>query len=154
MNTLKQAVEYVYNYMKDYEAENTDLLDQNALYDMMEEMLLEAVDGVLSDDDMKTWISSKDDSYLDKILNERLDHYSGRGVKVTKVQDDTWTQMNIVYDPSHPDADENGYVTYPNVNTVTEMTNLIDASRSYEANATAFNASKNLATRGLEIGNG
>ena len=72
MNTLKQAVEYVYNYMKDYEAENTDLLDQNALYDMMEEMLLEAVDGVLSDDDMKTWISSKDDTYLDKILNERL----------------------------------------------------------------------------------
>jgi flagellar basal-body rod protein FlgC len=87
-----------------------------------------------------------------RILNERLDHYSGRGVKVTTVQDDTWTQMNIVYDPSHPDADENGYVTYPNVNTVTEMTNLIDASRSYEANATAFNASKNLATRGLELG--
>lgn len=89
-----------------------------------------------------------------RILNERLDHYSGRGVKVTTVQDDTWTQMNIVYDPSHPDADANGYVTYPNVNTVTEMTNLIDASRSYEANATAFNASKNLATRGLELGQG
>ncbi len=89
-----------------------------------------------------------------RILNERLDHYSGRGVKVSRVQDDTWTQMNIVYDPSHPDADENGYVTYPNVNTVTEMTNLIDASRSYEANATAFNASKNLATRGLELGSG
>ena len=86
-----------------------------------------------------------------RILNERLDHYSGNGVKVTTVQDDTWTQMNVVYDPSHPDADENGYVTYPNVNTVTEMTNLIDASRSYEANATAFNASKNIATRGLEI---
>lgn len=72
MNTLKQAVEYVYNYMKDYEAENTDLLDQNALYDMMEEMLLEAVEWVLSDDDMKIWISSKDDTYLDKILSERL----------------------------------------------------------------------------------
>lgn len=72
MNTLKQAVEYVYNYMKDYEAENTDLLDQNALYDMMEEMLLEAVDWILSDEDMQTWISSKDDTYLDKILNERL----------------------------------------------------------------------------------
>ena len=72
MNTLKQAVEYVYNYMKDYEAENTDLLDQNALYDMMEEMLLEAVEWVLSDEDMQTWISSKDDTYLDKILSERL----------------------------------------------------------------------------------
>ena len=62
--------------------------------------------------------------------------------------------MNIVYDPSHPDADANGYVTYPNVNTVTEMTNLIDASRSYEANATAFNASKAMATRGLSLGGG
>ena len=88
-----------------------------------------------------------------RILNERLDHYSGRGVKVVSVEDDSWTQMNIVYDPSHPDADENGYVTYPNVNTVTEMTNLIDASRSYEANVTAFNASKNIASRGLELGN-
>ena len=59
--------------------------------------------------------------------------------------------MNMVYDPSHPDADENGYVTYPNVSVVTEMTNLIDASRSYEANATAFNASESMAARGLEI---
>lgn len=90
---------------------------------------------------------------FDRIFREKLDQYRGRGVKVVQVQDDTWTQMNIVYDPSHPDADENGYVTYPNVNTVTEMTNLIDASRAYEANATAFNASKNLATRGLELGN-
>ena len=88
-----------------------------------------------------------------RILHDRLDQYSGRGVKVVQVQEDDWTQMNVVYDPAHPDADENGYVTYPNVNTVTEMTNLIDASRSYEANATAFNASKNLATRGLELGN-
>ena len=46
---------------------------------------------------------------------------------------------------------ENGYVTYPNVNIITEMTNLIDASRSYEANATAFNASKTIATKGLEM---
>ena len=89
-----------------------------------------------------------------RILHDRLDQYSGRGVKVVQVQEDTWTQMNILYEPAHPDADENGYVTYPNVNTVTEMTNLIDAQRSYEANATAFNASKNLATRGLELGQG
>ena len=56
------------------------------------------------------------------------------GVKVTSIYDDTSTDMNMVYDPSHPDADENGYVTYPNVNVVQEMTDLIDASRSYEAN--------------------
>ncbi len=46
----------------------------------------------------------------------------GNGVKVTAIVEDTWTDMIEVYDPSHPDADENGYVTYPNVNTVTEMT--------------------------------
>lgn len=76
---------------------------------------------------------------------------AGNGVKVTKVIEDTETPMNMVYDPSHPDADENGYVTYPNVNTVTEMTNLIDASRSYEANVTAFDAAKSMALKGLEI---
>lgn len=80
--------------------------------------------------------------------------YRRKGVKVGKVMEDNWTQMNMVYDPSHPDADENGYVLYPNVNIVTEMTNLIDASRSYEANATAFNASKSIAMKGLEMGNG
>jgi flagellar basal-body rod protein FlgC len=58
------------------------------------------------------------------------------------------------YDPSHPDADENGYVRYPNVNTVTEMTNLIDASRAYEANTTAFQAIKSMATSGISIGQG
>ena len=75
----------------------------------------------------------------------------GNGVKAIAVVKDTSTAMNIVYDPGHPDADENGYVTYPNVNTVTEMTNLIDASRSYEANVTAFQASKAMAVKGLEI---
>lgn len=77
--------------------------------------------------------------------------YRGQGVRIGKVMEDDWTQMNMVYDPSHPDADENGYVTYPNVNIVAEMTNLIDASRSYEANATAFNASKSIAVKGLEM---
>lgn len=84
-------------------------------------------------------------------LGQASNRYDGQGVRVRKVSEDTWTQMNMVYDPSHPDADENGYVTYPNVNIVTEMTNLIDASRSCEANATAFNASKSMAMKGLEI---
>ena len=57
------------------------------------------------------------------------------------------------YDPSNPDADENGYVSYPNVNTVTEMTNLIDATRSYQANVTAFNSLKAMAQQGITIGN-
>ena len=78
----------------------------------------------------------------------------GMGVKVGGVYEDTWTEMNMVYDPSHPDADENGYVTYPNVNTITEMTNLIDASRGYEANETVFEASKSMALKGLEMSQG
>lgn len=78
--------------------------------------------------------------------------YSGQGVKVTEVLEDNKTEMNMVYDPSHPDADEDGYVTYPNVSIITEMTNMIDASRAYEANATAFSASKSMALQGLQIG--
>ena len=76
----------------------------------------------------------------------------GNGVKVAEVKEDTETDLIMEYDPSNPDADENGYVSYPNVNTVTEMTNLIDATRAYEANATAFDASKNMALTGLSIG--
>ena len=87
-----------------------------------------------------------------RVLNKATDRYSGKGVKIDGVYEDTETQMNMVYDPSHPDADENGYVTYPNVNIITEMTNLIDASRSYEANATAFNSSKAIALQGLNLG--
>lgn len=77
----------------------------------------------------------------------------GTGVKVSAIAEDHVTAMKTVYDPSHPDADEEGYVTLPNVNTVTEMTNLIDATRSFEANITAFNATKNMALKGLELGN-
>ena len=87
---------------------------------------------------------------MDNVMNGSS--YSGEGVKVSGVYEDTVTEMNMVYDPSHPDADENGYVTYPNVNIITEMTNLIDATRSYEANATAFDASKSMALKGLELG--
>ena len=76
----------------------------------------------------------------------------GQGVKITKIIEDDETECRMVYDPSHPDADEKGYVTYPNVNTVTEMTDMIDASRSYEANVTAFNASKNMQLKALDIG--
>ena len=72
MNTLKETVDYVYNYIKDYENNQWEIVDQNVLYDMMEEMLLEAVEWTLSDDDMKTRVSNKDDNYLDKILNDKL----------------------------------------------------------------------------------
>ena len=76
----------------------------------------------------------------------------GDGVKVSRVFEDNTSEMKRVYDPSHPDADEDGYVWYPNVDIVTEMTNMIDSTRAYEANATAFTASKSMAMKGLNIG--
>lgn len=77
---------------------------------------------------------------------------TGNGVKVTNIVEDKDADMRKVFDPNHPDADEEGYVTYPNVNVVQEMTDLIDATRSYEANVTAFNATKNMALKALEVG--
>lgn len=90
------------------------------------------------------------DQTFGEVLHRSIGGVSN-GVKAVAITKDTDTDMNLVYDPSHPDADENGYVVYPNVNVVTEMVDLIDATRSYEANATAFEASKNLASAGLSL---
>ncbi|MBE6014513.1 MAG: flagellar basal body rod protein FlgC [Lachnospiraceae bacterium] len=90
-------------------------------------------------------------SHVLENVKER-DKLVGNGVKVRAVGEDYTSDFVMKYDPSHPDADENGYVRYPNVNIVTEMTNLIDASRSYEANVTAFNATKSMAVNGLGVG--
>ncbi|MCQ2506735.1 MAG: flagellar basal body rod protein FlgC [Lachnospiraceae bacterium] len=87
-----------------------------------------------------------------KRANLSINKSLGNGVKITGIVEDHVTALKKVYDPSHPDADEEGYVTYSNVDTVTEMTNLIGATRSYEANVTAFNATKNMALKGLELG--
>ncbi|MCR5797224.1 flagellar basal body rod protein FlgC [Eubacterium xylanophilum] len=76
--------------------------------------------------------------------------HTGKGVKVTQIVEDP-SPGNMVYDPSHPDANEDGYVVYPNVDTVTEMTNLIDATRAYEANVTVLNSTKSMALKALDI---
>ena len=101
-----------------------------------------------------TFAEKDKQTVFSRVLNGKMDKYTGTGVKVSGVYEDSQTPMNMVYDPAHPDADENGYVHYPNVNIITEMTNLIDASRSYEANATAFTASKQIALKGLDLGKG
>jgi len=59
----------------------------------------------------------------------------------------------LKYEPNHPDANEQGYVAYPDVNTVEEMANMISASRAYEANMSAFQTTKGMALKALEIGN-
>lgn len=73
------------------------------------------------------------------------------GVEVEQIIQDPGG-FKQVYNPSHPDANENGYVTMPNINTVQEMTDMMSATRSYEANITAFNAVKLMAMKALEIG--
>jgi flagellar basal-body rod protein FlgC len=72
------------------------------------------------------------------------------GVKVAGVVEDP-TPLRKVYDPGHPDADAQGYVTMPNVNTVTEMVDLIGASRAYEANVTAMQTAKSMFARTLDL---
>jgi flagellar basal-body rod protein FlgC len=59
-----------------------------------------------------------------------------------------------VYDPGHPDADASGFVSYPGVNPVSEMVQLITVTRAYEANVRAFNAARSMATKALEMGSG
>ncbi len=73
------------------------------------------------------------------------------GVRVVGIQKDP-SPPRMVYDPGHPDANAEGYVAYPNVNTVNEMVDMISATRAYEANITAFNATKSMALQALSIG--
>ena len=88
------------------------------------------------------------------LLDEYRERYKGNGVRVMRVSEDYETDFIMDYDPSNPDADENGYVSYPNVNTVTEMTNLIDATRAYQSNVTVFNSLKAMTQNAISIGNG
>jgi flagellar basal-body rod protein FlgC len=80
----------------------------------------------------------------------RDERFFGSGVRVDEIREDS-RPPKMVYDPSHPDADKNGYVAMPNINVVEEMTNMIAATRAYEANVTAFNASKSMYMQAMQI---
>lgn len=77
--------------------------------------------------------------------------YLGKGVKVSQIAEDP-SPFRKVYDPGHPDADADGYVEMPNIDVVTEMVNMISATRAYEANVTSINTTKSMAMKALEIG--
>lgn len=83
--------------------------------------------------------------------NSAVSDLNMRGVKVSQIVEDQ-TPGQKVYDPSHPDADKDGYVEYPNVNLVVEMTNMLSATRSYEANLSVIDMAKSTALKALEIG--
>ena len=76
--------------------------------------------------------------------------FTGSGVMTQEVREDP-SKPRMVYDPNHPDAREDGYVVYPDVNVVTEMVDMIASSRAYEANATALSAAKDMINRSLDI---
>ena len=84
-------------------------------------------------------------------FDEVLSEVTGGGVRVTEVVE-SQEDFKPVYDPDHPDADEDGYVYYPNVNNTEEQIDLMDASRVYEANVSALSVVKAMATKSLEIG--
>jgi flagellar basal-body rod protein FlgC len=80
------------------------------------------------------------------IVKEKI----GTGVKVDRIEQDNGAPR-LVYDPSHPDANTDGYVAYPNINVVKEMTDMISATRAYEANVTALSSTKSMLSKALEI---
>lgn len=86
------------------------------------------------------------------VFQEALDaNKDMAGVKAVKIENDK-SPLRKVYDPTHPDADANGYVTMPNVNVLNEMADMMVATRSYEANVDTFNALKSMFSKALEIG--
>lgn len=86
------------------------------------------------------------------VFQENLDKEKGlNGIKAVGIVDDP-SPLKNVYDPTHPDADESGYVTMPNVNILNEMADMITASRSYEANIDTLNATKSMFNKTLELG--
>ncbi|WP_425060852.1 Flagellar basal-body rod protein FlgC [Sporomusa carbonis] len=86
---------------------------------------------------------------FEQVLSRQID--AGTGVRVTGIIKDN-SPLKLVYDPNHPDANREGYVEMPNVNIVSEMVDMITASRAYEANVAAVNAAKSMAMKALDIG--
>ena len=86
------------------------------------------------------------------VFEENYDEKLGMlGIKATEIIDDK-TPVKKLYEPNHPDADEEGYVEYPNVDLLVEMSDLIVASRAYESNVDTLHAQKNMISKALEIG--
>lgn len=90
-------------------------------------------------------------SFANMLQSQMGEASVGNGVKVTQIKEDP-EPFKQVYNPQHPDADENGYVSMPNVDILKENVDMIAATRAYESNVTALNASKAMFMKALEIG--
>lgn len=98
-------------------------------------------------------LQAENDARFKNVLNEsaKAAGQSKGGVKAVAIVDDE-TELKAVYDPDHPDADEEGYVRMPNVDLIQETVDSMAATRAYEANITAYNALKLMAQKALDIG--
>lgn len=94
---------------------------------------------------------SEEASPFAQTLSKELEPKAGQGVRVRGIVTDD-APGRATYNPGHPDADQNGYVMMPNLNIVSEMVDMITASRAYEANVTAINGAKSMAMKVLDIG--
>ncbi|RAR43332.1 flagellar basal body rod protein FlgC [Paenibacillus sp. MDMC362] len=100
----------------------------------------------------KTVVLQPQQESFEGLLRAQMDgQNAGQGVKVAQVREDQ-TPLKQVYNPTHPDANAEGYVFMPNVDITKEMVDMLAATRSYEANVTAINASKAMIMKALEIG--
>ena len=103
---------------------------------------------------MQTTRTKNGGAYRRKVatFEENYDEKLGMlGVKTKKIEEDK-SPLRKIYEPNHPDADKDGYVEYPNVDLLIEMSDLISASRAYESNVDTLNAQKNMISKALEIG--
>lgn len=100
---------------------------------------------ISSDNNMLAYENPLDDPFLQENANPAI-----MSVAVDKVVRDE-SEFKYKYDPSHPDANEEGYVAYPNVNPVIEMSNLVEATRAYQANVSAFQSAKSIAQSAIDI---
>ncbi len=95
------------------------------------------------------YFQSKPISFTEQ-LNEQMKN-SVQGVEVTRIIEDE-SAPRIIYNPSHPDADDSGYVKMPNISVLEEMVDMMSATRSYQANVTTIKSAKRMAMKALEIG--
>ncbi|WP_326910451.1 flagellar basal body rod protein FlgC [Sedimentibacter sp. MB31-C6] len=96
-------------------------------------------------------LSSTGSNNFKNMLINNLDEHKVGGVEVSDIVEDQ-SEFKLVYNPEHPDADENGYVNMPNVDSLKETVDMMEAYRAYQANVTALNTMKQMASKALEIG--
>lgn len=111
----------------------------------------EFVDGEWQPYRRKMVVTQPQGNQFSSFLSRAMGSKETEGVKVTEITEDQ-TPFELIYDPEHPDANDDGYVAMPNVDPLKEMVDLISSTRSYEANVTVMNASKSMLMKALEIG--